>query len=58
MVEQQFHITESRYFELRSEVLNTLNHQNLGLPNTSFCLTPNPDGSTDLVHQASCQSQL
>jgi hypothetical protein len=24
-------------------------------PNTSFCLTPLSDGSTDLVHQAGCQ---
>jgi hypothetical protein len=52
---KQFHITESKYFEFRWEAFNTLNHQNLGIPNTSYCLPPNPDGSTDLVHQASCQ---
>jgi hypothetical protein len=52
---KQFHITESRYFEFRWEAFNILNHQNLGLPNTSFCLPPNPDGSTDRVHQAGCQ---
>jgi hypothetical protein len=51
---KQFHITEQKYFEFRWEVFNALNHQNLGLPNTSFCLGPNPDGSTDLVHQAGC----
>jgi hypothetical protein len=49
-----FHLTEQRYFQFRWEVFNTLNHQNLGLPNTSFCLPPNPDGSTDRVHQAGC----
>ena len=51
---KDFHFTEERYVEFRWEVLNTLNHQNLALPNTVFCLPPNPDGSTDLVHQAGC----
>jgi hypothetical protein len=52
---KEFHLTEARYFQFRWEVFNTLNHQNLGLPNTSFCLPPNEDGSTDRVHQAGCQ---
>jgi hypothetical protein len=52
---KQFHIDEARYFELRWEVFNTLNHMNPATPNTSFCLPPLPDGSTDLVHQAGCQ---
>jgi hypothetical protein len=51
---KQFHITEQKYFEFRWELFNSLNHQNLGIPNTSFCLPPNADGSTDLVHQAGC----
>ena len=51
---KDFHLTEARYVEFRWEVFNTLNHQNLGLPNTTFCLPPNPDGSVDLVHQAGC----
>jgi hypothetical protein len=51
---KQFHITEQKYFEFRWELFNSLNHQNLGLPNTNFCLPPNADGSTDLVHQAGC----
>jgi hypothetical protein len=51
---KDFHLTEARYVEFRWEVFNALNHQNLGLPNTTFCLPPNPDGSTDLVHQAGC----
>lgn len=40
---KDFHVTEGRYVEFRWEVFNTLNHQNLGLPNTTFCLPPNPD---------------
>jgi len=51
---KQFHISEARYFEFRWEVYNALNHQNLGLPNTNFCLPPGPDGLTDSVHQAGC----
>ena len=52
---KDFHISEDRYVQFRWEVLNTLNHMNLGLPNTGFCLPPTSDGSTDLVHQAGCQ---
>jgi len=51
---KDFHLTENRYVEFRWEVFNTLNHQNLALPNTTFCLPPNPDGSVDLVHQDGC----
>ncbi len=51
---KDFHLAESRYVEFRWEVFNALNHQNLALPNTTFCLPPNADGSTDLVHQAGC----
>jgi hypothetical protein len=52
---KQFHVTEADYFEFRWEMFNALNHQNPGLPNTGYCLPPNPDGSTDAVHQAGCQ---
>jgi Carboxypeptidase regulatory-like domain len=52
---KNFHVTEVRYFSLRWEVYNALNHQNLGIPDTTWCLPPNPDGSTDLVHQFGCQ---
>ena len=51
---KEFHITESRYLQFRWEMFNALNHQNLGLPNTSFCLPPGADGETDTVHQAGC----
>jgi hypothetical protein len=52
---KEFHITERRFFQLRWEAFNSLNHQNLGYPNTGFCLPPKSDGTTDLVHQAGCQ---
>ncbi len=52
---KEFHISESKYFQFRWEMFNALNHQNLGLPNLDWCLPPNPDGSTDKVHQAGCQ---
>jgi hypothetical protein len=51
---KDFHLAESRYVEFQWQVFNALNHQNLALPNTTFCLPPNPDGSTDLVHQSGC----
>ena len=51
---KQFHITETKYAEFHWDVFNTLNHQNLGLPNTNFCLPPGPSGETDLVRQAGC----
>jgi len=51
---KDFHLAESRYFEFQWEVFNTLNHQNLALPNTTFCLPPGPGGEQDLVQQAGC----
>lgn len=55
---KQFHLTESKYLEFRWEMFNAFNHQSLGLPNTSFCLPPKADGSTDKVHQAGCSFGL
>jgi hypothetical protein len=52
---KEFHLSEAKYFEFRWEMFNALNHQNLGFPNTSFCLPPGPSGVTDKVHQAGCQ---
>ena len=51
---KDFHFTEQRYLEFRWEVYNALNHQNLGYPNTNYCLPPAADGSTNLVQQAGC----
>jgi hypothetical protein len=51
---KEFHLTELRYFQFRWEMFNALNHQNLGLPNTNFCLPGGPNGQTDTVHQAGC----
>ena len=52
---KDFKISEARYFQFRAEAYNALNHQSLGIPNTGWCLPPNPDGSTDAVHQFGCQ---
>jgi hypothetical protein len=52
---RDIHLTEARYFEIRWEALNAFNHQNLGMPNTGWCLPPNPDGSVDAVHIFGCQ---
>ena len=52
---KSFYLTESRFFTFRWDIFNAFNHMNLGVPNSSWCLPPNPDGSTDLVHQFGCQ---
>lgn len=52
---KSFHLTDTRYFEFRWEVFNALNHQNLGFPDTNFCLPPTADGTVDRVHQDGCQ---
>ncbi|MGA2987750.1 MAG: TonB-dependent receptor [Terriglobia bacterium] len=51
---KQFHLSETKYLDFRWEIFNALNHQNPGMPNLGYCLPPNTDGSTDLVHQAGC----
>jgi hypothetical protein len=51
---KRFRITESKALEVRWEGFNALNHQNLGYPNTSYCLPPGPNGETDAVRSASC----
>jgi len=51
---KRFRISEAKALEFRWELYNMLNHQNLGFPNTSFCLPPTASGGTDLVHQDGC----
>jgi hypothetical protein len=51
---KDFHISESKFFGFRWDVFNALNHQSLGVPNNTWCLPPNPDGSTDAVHVVGC----
>src|SRR5262249_35614636 len=51
---KRFPIRESVGFEFRWEVFNALNHQNLGYPNTSWCLPPGPNGEIDAVRQSGC----
>jgi hypothetical protein len=51
---KDFHLSETKYVQFRWETYNTLNHQNLGMPNTNYCLPEGPNGETNLVQQAGC----
>ena len=51
---KEFRIDETRYFEFRWEMYNALNHQNLALPNTNWCLPPGPNGEEDRVRYSGC----
>ncbi|PYV85372.1 MAG: hypothetical protein DMG05_22800, partial [Acidobacteria bacterium] len=55
---KQVRIRENVGFELRWDVYNALNHMNLGVPNTYFCLPPGPDGSQNSVRYAGCSFGL
>ena len=52
---REFRISEVKYFSFRWDLYNVLNHQNLGILNTNFCLPPNADRSVDALHQLGCQ---
>jgi hypothetical protein len=51
---KNFVLREGLNMEFRWEMFNALNHQNLGMPNMSYCLPPTASGETDIVHQAGC----
>jgi len=51
---KDFHLNELKYFNFRWDVFNALNHQNLGVPNSSWCLPPGPNGQLDSVHVFGC----
>jgi hypothetical protein len=55
---KDFHFSESRYLEFQWQVFNAFNHQNLGIPDTNWCLPPGPNGQIDAVHQAVCNFGL
>ena len=52
---KNFAIRERSALQFRWELFNALNHQNLGFPDTNFCLPPLADGATDTVHRDGCQ---
>ncbi|MCI0626127.1 MAG: carboxypeptidase-like regulatory domain-containing protein [Acidobacteria bacterium] len=52
---KRFVIKENKYLEFRWEAFNALNHQNLGLPNTRWCLPPGPNGEVDRVRRNGCE---
>ncbi len=52
---RDFHFTESRYITFRWDLFNALNHQNLGVPNNTWCLPPYANGATDATHIVGCQ---
>src|SRR5512135_2023018 len=49
-----FNFTEAKYLDFRWNVFNAFNHQNLGIPNSNFCLPPGPNGEIDYVRQFGC----
>ena len=51
---KDFHLGETKYLNFRWDVFNAFNHQNLGVPDSHWCLPPGPDGELDDVHVFGC----
>jgi hypothetical protein len=51
---KDFRLSEAKYFTFRWDVFNAFNHQNLGVPDSHWCLSPFADGSTDKTHTFGC----
>jgi len=51
---KDFHFSDNKFLNFRWDVFNALNHQNLGVPNNSWCLPPGPNGETDYVRVFGC----
>jgi hypothetical protein len=51
---RNFVFSESKNLSLRWHVFNAFNHQNLGIPDSNWCLPPGPNGETDSVRQFGC----
>jgi len=48
-----FYFTEAKYLDFRWNVFNAFNHQNLGIPNSNYCLPVGPNGE-DYVRKLGC----
>ncbi len=52
---KEWRFLETHILSFRYDMFNALNHQNLGIPDHTWCLPPYADGSTDATHTYGCQ---